>query len=457
MGLKHGMRRQRRKGSDPHSAVKSIAIATVAAAVFFLSSAAFLHAKFADIEAENAAFDFDFDHNKNADDAGSSLSLRGAMNANEQRAVDDGPAVNERVAAFYYPWYRTPSHDGVYRHWNHDLLPHWTPEVNRRYGIPGPGHDPLRNGAGDVGSTHFPSLGLYSSLDRTVVRSHMAKMRDAGIGVVVVSWYPPGTVDEGQPEEERLDFDGMVPSLLDDAASYGLSLALHLEPYAGRDASNALDRIDEACRTHGRHPAYHRIRGRPVFYVYDSYHIDAGEWERAIRRKKEPSHLYMLWVERQHEAYLDAGFDGAYTYFASDGMVWGSTSHNWARMSKACRARGKGFSASVGPGYDDLSVRPWNAAATKDREGGRYYERMLRRAMDSGADEISITSWNEWHEGTQIEPAAGGIRTEGLRSKVGTSDGGGHFPSYEDGPDMYVALTRRILQDWHPAESSSSV
>jgi hypothetical protein len=25
--------------------------------------------------------------------------------------------------------------------------------------------------------------------------------------------------------------------------------------------------------------------------------------------------------------------------------------------------------------------------------------------MAAGADVISITSWNEWHEGTQIEPA----------------------------------------------------
>jgi hypothetical protein len=35
---------------------------------------------------------------------------------------------------------------------------------------------------------------------------------------------------------------------------------------------------------------------------------------------------------------------------------------------------------------------------------------MWRAALLSGADNITITSFNEWHEGTQIEPAAAGRR-----------------------------------------------
>jgi hypothetical protein len=31
---------------------------------------------------------------------------------------------------------------------------------------------------------------------------------------------------------------------------------------------------------------------------------------------------------------------------------------------------------------------------------------MWRAAIASGADQVTITSFNEWHEGTQIEPAA---------------------------------------------------
>lgn len=46
-----------------------------------------------------------------------------------------------------------------------------------------------------------------------------------------------------------------------------------------------------------------------------------------------------------------------------------------------------------------------NNETTRDREGGNYYDAMFARAIQSGAPYIGITSFNEWHEGTQIEPA----------------------------------------------------
>ncbi len=42
----------------------------------------------------------------------------------------------------------------------------------------------------------------------------------------------------------------------------------------------------------------------------------------------------------------------------------------------------------------------------KERRKGATYDSMWSNAIASGADEVTITSFNEWHEGTQIEPAA---------------------------------------------------
>ena len=53
----------------------------------------------------------------------------------------------------------------------------------------------------------------------------------------------------------------------------------------------------------------------------------------------------------------------------------------------------------------DTRIRPWNGRNTEDREEGRYYENMFLNAIHAGPDYIGITSFNEWHEGTQIEPA----------------------------------------------------
>jgi len=39
------------------------------------------------------------------------------------------------------------------------------------------------------------------------------------------------------------------------------------------------------------------------------------------------------------------------------------------------------------------------------RENGAYYDRMFEAGIAVDLPDISITSFNEWHEGTQIEPA----------------------------------------------------
>ena len=41
----------------------------------------------------------------------------------------------------------------------------------------------------------------------------------------------------------------------------------------------------------------------------------------------------------------------------------------------------------------------------KPRRKGRTYDLMWTAALRAGADVVTITSYNEWHEGTQIEPA----------------------------------------------------
>jgi glycoprotein endo-alpha-1,2-mannosidase len=119
-----------------------------------------------------------------------------------------------------------------------------------------------------------------------------------------------------------------------------------------------------------------------------------------------PAYAIGLCVEKRHVTELKQGkFDGAYTYFASDGFVWGSTSAHFQEMRTAFADRI--FIPCVGPGYNDERIRPWNQRNTKQRAGGNYYRNMWQRVLDlsPAADAVGITSWNEYHEGTNIEPS----------------------------------------------------
>jgi hypothetical protein len=58
---------------------------------------------------------------------------------------------------------------------------------------------------------------------------------------------------------------------------------------------------------------------------------------------------------------------------------------------------------SVGPGYN--GVRAGELSISRGRDNGATYDNLWRAALRAKPDGITITSFNEWGEGTQIEPA----------------------------------------------------
>jgi len=62
--------------------------------------------------------------------------------------------------------------------------------------------------------------------------------------------------------------------------------------------------------------------------------------------------------------------------------------------------------APVMPGYDDrLLERPLQMARTLPRDDGRTLVEQFRQALRTGASDILIYSWNEYFEGSDIEPS----------------------------------------------------
>ncbi|XP_072546345.1 glycoprotein endo-alpha-1,2-mannosidase isoform X2 [Salminus brasiliensis] len=284
--------------------------------------------------------------------------------------ADAFPPPNYNIHIFYYIWYGNPQFDGQYIHWNHPLLPHWDPKVAAGY--PKGRHEP----PDDIGANFYPALGAYSSRDPSVIEAHMQQLRTAAIGVLAVSWYPPGKEDDnGKP------VDDIMPLILEVADKYQVKVVFHIEPYKGRDDTSMLENIKYIVEKYGDHPAFYRYRSRtgkllPLFYIYDSYLQSADIWaqmlkttgKRSIRNTPYDGIFIALLVEEKHKKEIvAAGFDG--------------------------------------PGYIDISVRPWNAQNTRNRINGRYYETSFSAAVETRPRIISVTSFNEWHEGTQIEAA----------------------------------------------------
>jgi glycoprotein endo-alpha-1,2-mannosidase len=252
------------------------------------------------------------------------------------------------------------------------------------------------------GGLHY----AVSCNDPELLRTHMRQLREAGVGVICASWWGRDTFT-----------DRALPGVFRAAEEAGLKVNFHLEPFPGRNAASTRAAIQYLVQRYGSSPACHRLPdhgNRPVFFVYDSYLTPAGEWATVLQPKgtntlrgtAADAVVIGLWVKEREEKFMsDGGFDGFYTYFATDGSTYGSTTRNWPRLAEWARASGKLFVPCVAPGYVDTRIRPWKGVNTCDREAGAYYDRMWEAALAVSPALVGITSFNEWHEGTQIEPA----------------------------------------------------
>jgi glycoprotein endo-alpha-1,2-mannosidase len=306
-------------------------------------------------------------------------------------------------------------------------------------------HDPT---AADIGANFYPEGGAYSSRDPAVLERHMLEAKLSGAGVLVVSWYPPGTADENGPPT-----DGMIPLLLDAAVQNQIKIALLIEPYRNQNVVNLRQNLEYVRRTYSNHPAFYKrrvgARELPVYYLYDSYRILPEQWRRLLSSKGDVSvrgteldAVFLgLLVEYQHRADIKKSkFDGFFTYFAANGFTHGSSWKNWNSLSDYARRNSLLFVPSVGPGYVDTRVRPWNSQNTRERRKGSYYEMAWRTALNAKAKVVSVTSFNEWHEGTQIEPAVP-RQTKDKKPYV--------YCSYEpEETDFYLRETRHWIESF---------
>lgn len=265
-------------------------------------------------------------------------------------------AATPRVSIFFYPWYSNPARDGEYRHWQQN------------------GHRP----PADIATNFYPLRGAYSSSDQRVLAAQMRELRAAVVDQVVVSWWGRESIEHAR-----------LPAILAAARREKLRVAIHVEPYPGRTAASTERDVQ-------------LLRGRGIrdYYVYEPSGIPADEWARVNDRLRG----VRVFAQTGKVGFAAAGrFDGIYTY-----DILAFTGAKFARICGQARERRLLCLPSVGPGY--LAARAGRDRRVKPRRSGLTYDSMWLSAIRAGADAITITSYNEWHEGTQIEPARAGQR-----------------------------------------------
>ena len=243
-----------------------------------------------------------------------------------------------------------------------------------------------------------PAL-TYVSDDGTTIERHVAQAQAAGIDALIQSWYGPR--EAGNQTETNFR------TLLDVAAGKDFRAAVDFETASPffPDRTSVTDGLTALLSTHAQHPAYLRHQDRPVIFFWRQQRFSVEEWD-AIRSQVDPGHDSLWIAEGVDVAYLDV-FDGLHLYSVAWSPNPAQTLSDWGNRTRRYQTENNAprlWVATALPGYDDRGTGRDDAFAV-DRQGGGYYRDTWAAAVASEPDWIVITSFNEWAEGTMIEPS----------------------------------------------------
>ncbi|MBA2285011.1 MAG: glycoside hydrolase family 99-like domain-containing protein [Ktedonobacteraceae bacterium] len=301
---------------------------------------------------------------------------------------------NRPVLAFYYQWYTPSSWDAARM--------------------------------SDLPVDHY-----QSSADSTIDRQ-LTEAAGAGITGFITSWWGPGSSSDQ-------NFSKLLAhaAALEQASGYHFASTIYFESDAPalQGSDKMASGLSYVIAHYGSDPHFFRWQGKPVIFIWRplANGRTLAQWA-AIRQQVDPGNA-LTWSAEGVNMNLLTVFDGIHLF---SGGYWGLLQGNMTAVDQGFRHKidaynrahhtHKIWAAGVLPGMDDTRL-PGRTTPVVPRDNGANYRTSWSAAIASHPDWVTITSYNEWFEGTMIEPSI-------------------HYGT------LYLDLTRQYAKKWQIAVSS---
>lgn len=310
----------------------------------------------------------------------------------------------KRVFAHLLTWFQTQSYSNKWEMW----------QSNYKGSTHNPDHI-LDNGKRDIAALSYPLIGPYDSNDPDVIEYQLLTMKLAGIDGVIIDW-------DGR-SINRYRHDGLM-NVLPKVKQFDMKLIICFEEWSGywpvSETDTRKQQIDKAIAelkwlhdTILTTNVYQQIDGKYPVFVFRkiaSHWFSSGEWEY-IKKATDKLNIDYLFNDVYDESFHNVA-DGYYTWVSgfnedtnlNDLDHYHNQIHTYMSTLKTL-PQNKTFVGSVVPGFNDTPVNGWGDGT---RIAPRYNLKRYRASWDYikkyNVDFVQIVTWNDWNEGSQIEP-----------------------------------------------------
>lgn len=258
----------------------------------------------------------------------------------------------------------------------------------------------------------IPAVGPYNSSDPNVIHLHVAQAQQACLDGFSPHWYGP------QDPATTETFNKLLQASSGTHLRHAIVIQSNIWPRATEKLQ--IEAINFVQQHWANHPNYLRIDGRPVI-VFTDMPRPFGNAARAIagwgrvRQATDPEHKMIWMAEGFSTAYLPV-FDGLYVY-RIDHRACPNCWNKQTRWAQSVRDKAQTLNAkfyfadTIAPGFDDsrsrrlkIDYRQPAPPFARNRRQGQYYRDTFSVTADTNGDFMIVKSFNEWVEGTAIEP-----------------------------------------------------
>jgi hypothetical protein len=309
-------------------------------------------------------------------------------------AAGPQPSSNQpAVLVHYMPWFESKEVSG---HWGwHWTMNHFDPEQM---------DDRQRR---SIASHFYPLIGPYDSDDPDVVEYHLLLMRVAGIDGVVVDWYGTDDVDDYARNHR------CAARLIELARRRNVQFAICYEQRIFKTLVQKGAARPETVVGHGQahlrfcqkqwfsDPLYVKLQNRPLLLMFGHDDLTPPQMSQLLSKLK-PRPLLLTTDKRDEPA--DGSFAWPPMWRSKDGVL--SLQDLLAYYQQLYRQTDVKIAAAM-PGFHDIYAQAGVHASWGflDSRAGETFGRTLDLAMDAKRPWIQLVTWNDFGEGTSIEPA----------------------------------------------------